>query len=257
MHDFYEKFYCSIAQSPVHAAFCERSFGKNLGQHGFSDIVQLEALIRVTGLHLGLRALDLGCGNGMIAEYLSDCTGAHLTGLDYIPMAIEQAQERTAPKRAQLDFFVSDINALDLPAQAFDVILSIDTMYFSNDYGRTIAQLLQALRPAGQMGIFFAHGWEPWTAVADFPKETLEPDKTPLAVALHANRLTFTVQDFTAEEYRLAQLRKQVLTELQPQFEAEDLLFIYENRMGEANGISHAIEMNLHRRYLYHLQLET
>ena len=49
----------------------------------------------------------------------------------------------------------------------------------------------------------------------------------------------------------LAQLRKQVLTELETAFAAEDLRFVYENRMGEANGISHSIAMGLHRRYLY------
>ena len=28
-------------------------------------------------------------------------------------------------------------------------------------------------------------------------------------------------------------------------------MFIYENRMGDANGISQAVEMGLQRRYLY------
>lgn len=255
MRDFYENFYRTVAHSPVHAAFCERSFGKNLCQHGFADLAQLAALIRLTGLRSGLHALDLGCGNGMIAEYLADNTGAHFTGLDYIPEAIRQAQTRTAAKREQLHFLVGDINALDLPAQTFDVIISIDTMYFSTDYSATIGQLRQALRPRGQLAFFFAYGWEPWMAVADFVQETLAPDKTPLGVALQVQGLAFTVQDFTAEDYRLAQLRKAVLTELKPQFEAADLLLIYENRLGEANGISRAIELGLHRRYLYHVQL--
>jgi len=255
MRNFYEKFYHTIAQSPAHAAFCERSFGKNLGQHGFADMAQLDALIHLTGLRSGLHALDLGCGNGMIAEYLADNTDAYFTGLDYIPEAICQAQARTAAKRDRLDFIVGDINALDLPAQAFDVIISIDTMYFSNDYPATIGQLLQALRPCGQLAIFFAYGWGPWMAVEDFAPATLAPDKTPLGVALQAHGLSFTVQDFTEADYRLAQLRKQILTELQPQFAAEDLSFVYENRMGDANGISRAVEMKLHRRYLYHVQL--
>ena len=73
-----------------------------------------------------------------------------------------------------------------------------------------------------------------------------------MALVLQANGLTFTAQDFTAEDYRLAQIRKQMLTEFQAAFADEDLLFIYENRMGEVNGISRGIELGLQRRYLYY-----
>lgn len=251
MRAFYERFYEAVSRSPAHAAFCERVFGGNLCQHGFADMKQIDALIEATHLSPGQRALDLGCGNGMIAETISDRTGAHVTGLDYIPAAIRQAQERTAAKSDRLSFMVGDINALDLPPSAFDTLISIDTLYFSNDYVTTIRQLAEALRPRGQMAIFFSYGREPWVPVEDFPAEMLPPDKTPLAVALQANGLAFETHDFTEDDHRLALLRKQALAELKPQFEAEGILFIYENRLGDANGISAAIETGLHRRHLY------
>ena len=37
-----------------------------------------------------------GCGDGRIAEYLSDRTGAHMTGLDDISEVIRLARERTS-----------------------------------------------------------------------------------------------------------------------------------------------------------------
>lgn len=250
MHDFYERFYATVNQSSVHARFCERSFDRNLCQHGFSDMAQIDAAITALQLAPGHHLLDLGCGNGMIAEYISDKTGAHVTGLDYIPEAIRQATARTADKGDRLRFSVGEINALTLPPATFDAILSIDTIYFSNDYTITIRQLKEALRPGGRMAFFYSYGLEPGMTIEDFPQETLAADQTPLAKALRANGLDFTTLDLTAEDYRLAQLRKQVLTELQPAFAAEDLMFIYDNRMGEANGISRSIEMGLHRRYL-------
>ena len=255
MKDFYNAFYSATEHSQAHHAFCERVFGKDLCQHGFTNLEQLELLIQVTRLSSAQRALDLGCGNGMIAEYLSDCTGAHITGLDYIPQAISQAQQRTATKSERLAFIVGDINQLELPSSVFDVILSIDSMYFSKDYTATLRELKAALRPSGQMAIFFSHGREPWVPKDEFPKETLPPDKTPLADALKANDLTFQTWDLTLQEYELAQRRKEVLAELKPQFEIEGTLFIYENRMGDADGISQAIEKGLHARYLYHVQL--
>lgn len=42
-----------------------------------------------------------------------------------------------------------------------------------------------------------------------------------------------------------------MLTELQADFAAGGIMFIYDNRMGEANGISRGIELGLHRRYQF------
>ena len=95
MKDFYNAYYSATEHSQAHHAFCERVFGKDLCQHGFADLEQLELLLQVTHLSSVQCALDIGCGNGMISEYLSDRTGAHITGLDYIPQAIRQALQRT------------------------------------------------------------------------------------------------------------------------------------------------------------------
>ncbi len=255
MKDFYTAFYTATEHSQAHHIFCERVFGMDLCQHGFADMEQLELLLRVTRLGPAQRVLDLGCGNGMIAEYLSDRSGARITGLDYIPDAIRQARVRTAAKAERLAFVVGDINRLGLPAGSFDTIVSIDTMYFSEDYAATLRALKAALRPGGQMALFFSHGREPWVPKEQFLLETTLPDKTPLAIALKTNDLAYRTWDLTRQDHELALRRKQVLAELKPQFEAEGALFIYDNRAGDANGISQAIEDGLHARYLYHVEL--
>lgn len=254
MRDFYEDFYRLTATSAAHAEFCQRVFGRNLCQHGFSDMAQVDALIEWLHLKPGDQVLDLGCGSGMIAEYISDCTGAHVTGLDYIPAAVQLARERTAAKSDRLTFIVGDINALDLPPQAFDAIISIDSLYFSDDYARTIAELVHALRPAGQMGILYSFGREPWVPKDEFPAESVLPDRTPLARALQANAVAYTTRDFTDDDYRIAQLRQQVLPELRERFAADGIGFVYDNRLGDASGIRQAVEDGLHRRYLYHVR---
>jgi SAM-dependent methyltransferase len=249
--DFYEAFYAAVDHSTAHHAFCERVFGMDLAQHGFADLEQLNLLLEVTRLGPANRALDLGCGNGLITEYLSDRSGAHITGLDYIPAAIRQAEERTASKRDRLSFLVGDINRLDLPPAAFDWILSIDSIYFSEDYAFTIRALKAALKPGGRMAFLYAHGREPWVPVEEFPKDSVQADRTPLADALRANDLEFRTWDLTRQDYDLALRRRQVLLELKTQFETEGALFIFENRMGDAEGVRQAIEEGLHGRYLY------
>jgi cyclopropane fatty-acyl-phospholipid synthase-like methyltransferase len=251
MRDFYESFYLRTAQSAAHAEFCSRVFGRNLCQHGFADMNQLHALIEGLSLAAGHQVLDLGSGIGMIAEYIAGCTGACVTGLDYIPLAVQLANQRTASKRDRLSFVVGDIQALQLLPASFDAIVSIDSIYFSDDYTHTIAQLAAALRPGGRMGFLYSFGREPWIPPDQFPADRLEPSQTPLAQALNANHFVFTSRDFTSEDHRLALLRKAVLHELRPSFERDDLMFVYNNRMGDAEGVCKAIEEGLHRRYLY------
>ncbi len=251
MKDFYEDFYAATETSQAHHQFCERVFGLDLCQHGFADQEQLDLLLKETGLSAGMHALDLGCGSGWITEFLSDRSGAHFTGLDYIPRAIEQARQRTAAKSNRLEFIVGDINCLDLEPNSFDVILSIDSIYFSEEYNKTISALKRALRSGGQMAFLYSQGREPWVPIEEFPRESILVEKTPLAKALQANDLEYQALDLTRQDYELARRRKLVLAGLKPQFEAEGNLFIYENRLGDANGISQAIEEGLHARYLY------
>jgi SAM-dependent methyltransferase len=253
--DFYTAFHAAVEHSRAYATFCERAFGLDLSQHGFADREQLDLLVQVTQLGPAHRALDLGCGNGRIAEYLSDRTGAHFTGLDYIPEAICQAQRRTAAKAERLAFVVGNLNQPDLPSGPFDLVLSIDSLYFSEDYAATLRAWRAALRPGGQMAIFYSYGREPWVPLDEFPKEALPPDKTPLAVALRANGLAFRTWDLTRQDYAGAVRRQAILAELKPRFEAEGTLFIHDNRAGDAGGVGQALEAGLHRRHLYHVQL--
>lgn len=257
MKDFYESFYIAVNTSQAHRTFCECVFGKDLCQHGFMDQAQFELLLQVIPINSHHHVLDLGCGNGLIAEYLSDRTGAHVTGIDYIATAINQAQQRTRHKADRLTFRVGDINQLNLPRASFDVILLIDSIYFSDNYVATIRELKATLRKNGQMALFFSYGREPWVPREAFPTAALAADKTPLAQALQANGLTFRAWDLTRQDYELAQRRKAVLAELQTQFAAEGNMFIYENRLGDAEGISQAIEDGLHARYLYHVMLNS
>jgi SAM-dependent methyltransferase len=257
MNDFYNAFYSAVEHSQAHHVFCERVFGKDLCQHGFADLEQLELLRQATQLGVGQRAFDLGCGNGMIAEYLSDRTGALFTGLDLNSIAIAQAQRRTAVKADRLAFRVGDMNQLDLTGSAFDVEFSIDTIYFSEDYTATIRALKNGLVSSGQIAILYSYGREPHVPKAEFPIEKLPPDKTPLAEALLANGLVFRTWDLTRQDYALAQRRREVLAELRPRFEDEGAMFIFKNRMGEVEGICQGIEDGLHARYLYHIQCAT
>lgn len=251
---FYERFYTAIAASRAYAEFCERVFGRNFGQHGFADMAQLDALIVFLAIQPDDRVLDLGCGNGAMAAYIAEVTGAHVTGIDFSPAAIEQAQRLAALHPDRISFRIADIALLPFPPASFDVLVAIDTLYFT-ELNATVSGLKELLRSGGRMGIAWSQGADPEVPIDVFPRETLPPDNTDLARALQRYGLAYRTQDFTAADLQHARLKRAVLLELRPRFEAEGTMFLYDNRVGEAEGVIAAIEAGAHARYLYHASL--
>jgi cyclopropane fatty-acyl-phospholipid synthase-like methyltransferase len=251
---WYTEYYERLPSSQANSTFCEQAYGKDLGQHGFMDMAQLQKLLEVACLDLHHQVLDLGCGNGMIAEYISDTSGALVTGVDFIPEAILQAQERTAAKRERLAFIVGNLDCLDFTPASFDTLISIDSLYFTSDLVESLRQLKSILEPGGQMLIFYSYGATPDQPRERFNPVTLSPGRTPLGEALSQNGLAFQTWDYTQADYQHGLRCKAVLADLKPAFEAEGSLFIFENRLGEAVGITAAIEAGLHARYLYHIK---
>jgi SAM-dependent methyltransferase len=220
---------------------------RDLCQHGFADMAQLGRLVEVAGITPESNMLDVGCGISLISEYLSNAPGAHVHGVDNVPEAIRQAIRPTTGKRAQVTFGIRSLDHHALPPRSFQTVVAIDSLYFT-DPDHTARQIRRILASGGRLLAHYSY------ALRDHPQagsETLAADSTPLAEALRKCCFEFEHSDFTDADYRHALLRRRVLAELEPEFANEGNLFLYENRLGEANGISHDIEAGTHRRYLY------
>ena len=122
MREFSEKYYAAAATSAANAGYCERLFVMDMGQHGFAEVSHLDHLMAVSGI-------------------------------DFIPSAIQQSQERTQAKADRLHFQVMDIAELDFPAASFDALASIDALYFCNlEETLRRTRYRGARRPAGLSG---------------------------------------------------------------------------------------------------------
>lgn len=250
MFDFYTRFYRAVATSAANAEYCQRIYGRNLCQHGFADIAHLDELIRLAGISTGCRVLDLGCGNGMISEYISDQSGAHVTGIDFIQAAIQQAIHRTQSKRERLDFREMDFLQMQFPPANFDVILSIDTLYFT-DITETLGRCLPFLQQDGQVVVFFDQSCGPDTPLEAYPKAIVEVDQTELAQAFHNLGLRYQAWDYSQAMLAHLRRRRPVLEALKSQFEAEGNAFLYESHLGESLGTERAYVHQAGKRYLY------
>lgn len=253
MYRWYTDFYKATKDSKAYAKYCKAVFGENFSQHGFSDIKQIKKLLNVTGISKDDIVLDLGCGNGLMAEYISNLTRAQVFGIDYIPEAIKQAQGRTIKKRDRLTFEEGCIGEKQFPRAFFDVILSVDTIFFGKDMVETLTQLKKSLKPKGQMGILYSE-------FRFNPKESaekLKADKTKLAQALKKCNLKYKTWNFTKEHYKHMRLKYKVAQELKSEFEAEGNQFLYENISTESANDSVTFDKfkTFSTRYLYHISL--
>lgn len=251
--DFYTQYYAAVGKSRANTAYCERLFGKNLAQHGFAEMRHLDHLIAVTGINARSRVLDLGCGNGGIAEYISDQTRAHVTGIDFVPEAIRQAQERTGAKHERLDFQVMEMEHLDFPPATFDIITAVDTLYFIK-LDEVLPVIVSPLKPGGCIGTFWTQSLAGVEA-KEFDPTTLPPDHTELAFALHKLSLSYQTWDYSQIDYEHAQRKLQITEDLRSEFETEGNLLMYENHRDEAQGAMRAFEAGMHARYLYRIAL--
>ena len=231
---WYKDFYAAVEKSKAYSLYCQRVFGKDLGQHGFSDMQQIEQMLALLKPRKTSHLLDVGCGNGKVAEFISDLSGAQVTGIDYIPEAIEQAARRTAKKKSRLHFILCHIDNLEQLAETFDFILSIDSVFFGQDLSTTLAKLKTRLAPGGQMAIFCDEDLS--TGAAD-------------------NRLVYDCHDLSEAHLAHLQLKHAVASELKLAFEAEGNTFIWENLVQESiadpapfNPLAPRV-----RRYLYHV----
>jgi SAM-dependent methyltransferase len=97
----------------------------------------------------GARALEYGCGRGSQAFALA-AHGAHVTGLDNTPVAIEQARERGRDEGLsdRLDLRVMDAEHLELPDRSFDLVCGTGILHHL-DLGRAYAEIARVLAPGG------------------------------------------------------------------------------------------------------------
>jgi 2-polyprenyl-6-hydroxyphenyl methylase/3-demethylubiquinone-9 3-methyltransferase len=98
----------------------------------------------------GLRALDVGCGGGLICEPLARL-GARVTGLDPSPETIEAARRHAAGQGLDIDYRAGRVEELQAEAEAFDAVVCMEVVEHVPDPATFIAACAALLRPGGLM----------------------------------------------------------------------------------------------------------
>lgn len=238
----YEEFYAMAKESKAFKRFCEDAFGEDFSQDGFSNINQVNMILDYIPQGEEVHILDIGCGNGKMLGYLQKKTGAYIHGFDYSENAIETAK-KLFPVNAE--FREAVIGEADYPEESFDVIISMDTMYFAKDMAAFVAQIKKWLKKDGVFFVGYQEG--------DVMPKTENADMTVLAKALGQNGMQYEVMDITRETYDLLKSKRVSAGKYKEMFEAEGHLNWYEMLMWQteyACGVFEDFEKKM-ARYIY------
>ncbi|HMB89945.1 MAG TPA: methyltransferase domain-containing protein [Rhodothermales bacterium] len=100
----------------------------------------------------GQRVLIVGAGTGLDFPHLP--TGLDVTAVDLSPAMIGKASTRAQQLGLDVDCHVMDAHRLDLPNEAFDVVLLHLILAVVPDPQATIRETARVLKPGGRVGIF-------------------------------------------------------------------------------------------------------
>ncbi len=222
--------------------FCKDAFGEDFSQDGFSDMKQVERIIDLIPAGDDVHVLDIGCGNGKMLRYLQRRTGIFIHGFDYSGNAIKAAKEMSGEKA---DFRQGAMGETEYPPESFDVITSMDTIYFAPDMEKFLLHAIGWLKKNGVMIIFYQEG--------DVMPKTDGPGATILAKSLQKTGIRYESENITEETYDLLKKKRQTALRYRKDFEEEGNADWFELLLLQTDCVTGSFEQFAQKmaRYIY------
>jgi SAM-dependent methyltransferase len=116
------------------------------GLDGAPEWPALRALL--PDLH-GRKVLDLGCGYGWFCRWARENGAVDILGIDVSEKMLARAAATTQDKAIR--YQRADMEQLELPAAAFDLVYSSLALHYVKDLERLMAQVHRSLAPGGSL----------------------------------------------------------------------------------------------------------
>ncbi len=118
---------------------------------------RLRRIVDGLGLAPGDRVLEIGCGHGVAATYVCEriAPDGRLVAVDRSAAMIAAAARRNAAFAPMAEFVTGELEALDLGARRFDVVLAVRVGLFDREPARARALAERWLAPGGRLHVVF------------------------------------------------------------------------------------------------------
>jgi cyclopropane fatty-acyl-phospholipid synthase-like methyltransferase len=249
------EYYNSKAFSKV----CEIVYETDLTQMGTMTKPQLELMLEKSVFDESQRVLDVGCGVGRIADYLSKRTLASFLCVDLDEGAIAKGIS-ICKENPKISFKIHDLRDIAGLNQTFTKILVIDSLYFVADIDpknldesvkayteavkSTIKDLYSLLEKNGELIIF-------WSELPFFKLEKKSPECTQVGVSLTQLGYSYVSYDLTDLDTKHWKDRKRALLMYEQDFIEEGSKELFDSYLGETNFFLEGAEKGRTYRNMY------
>ncbi|MEV6235136.1 methyltransferase domain-containing protein [Lentzea sp. NPDC051838] len=145
----FDRWYADRVSSPVADDLVQRLLGlpPDLQSTSLLSGQGLDEVVALLALSPGEVLLDLACGRGGYGREIAQRTGCDLVGVDFSPVAIDQALSQGG------DFRVGTLTATGLDPATADAVLIVDAFQFASPKLSCLRECLRVLRPGGRLAI--------------------------------------------------------------------------------------------------------
>ena len=229
--------------SEAYLDYCMELYGYRMSLYNMMDKSQLDFLfdsIPVTGND---SILDLGCGSGCILKHLMQKYECRGVGLDQLEPEFVVKQSGSIP------YIVGNIDELDSYGLDPSIVISVDSLYFSNDLDHLLKTLTH--RKGNRLYLYYSQ------YIFDDKqedKDILKYNNTRLAKILNKEGIRYRVVDYSENERNLYKRAIQILPGYQDAFEREGIRDIFEKKHNENKFGKELYDSGRASRFLYMIE---
>jgi SAM-dependent methyltransferase len=139
--------------SPLQQKLRQEAYGKDIGQHSWVTVEELEEDVPRLRLSGASHFLDLGCGPGGPLAYIAGRAGCRGSGMDISEEAIASAKARATSLGlgGRLTLRKADSNEpIPYERGSFDAVISLDVVLHLRDRRTVFSEVARVLVPGGR-----------------------------------------------------------------------------------------------------------